>query len=182
MSTVAVEKALEERTQEASRSTRVSAVWLTVETLALSLWLGGLLVIGAVVAPVAFHAMRSAPVLAGNPLLQNTMAGSIVGGSLKVLNDISIFCGMILIFCNEILKRQSTFRRNLWMLGLVGAYLTLMFQVNYLFPAMDTAQAVGNMVRFDSMHHAYVYISYIQIICLLIYTYKLNQIRLKTNS
>jgi len=51
-------------------------------TVALGLWLGGLVAIGALVAPTAFHLTRSLPALAGSASLQNAIAGGVVGGSL----------------------------------------------------------------------------------------------------
>jgi hypothetical protein len=164
MSTVATSKPVGESESNSVLRRILLPVVAAIEPLALSLWLGGLLVIGAVVAPVAFHAMRNAPALQGNPALQNQIAGSVVGGSLKVLNTISIVCAAVLLLSLKL--------RGEKILGITGycisvAFMCTLFQQFALFPSMDRYQANGNMTEFDFNHHVYVNITYFVVALLL---------------
>ena len=128
--------------------------------LALALWLGGLVAIGALVAPTAFHAARTATALTGNLPAQNALAGAIVGGSLRLFNVLCLVCAAVLLAANFVL-RSSTDRRwtgaclALTLLLLLSAlYLTLVFT-----PALDAAQARNDMTHFDMLHHEYEQVS-----------------------
>ena len=127
--------------------------------LALALWLGGLVAIGALVAPTAFHVTRTAPALAGNLAQQNALAGAIVGGSLRLFNSMDFACAAALLASNLLLFRTS--RR--WTGACFGATLVLLASTLYLAlgltPAMDLAQARGQMAAFDQMHHQYEQVS-----------------------
>ncbi len=128
--------------------------------LALGLWLGGLVAIGALVAPTAFHVTRTAPALVGNLPAQNVLAGAIVGGSLRLFNILCLVSGIVLLAASLAL-RSSTDRR--W----TGACLvvTLLLLLSALFltfgltPALDAAQARGDLASFDKMHHGYEQVS-----------------------
>ena len=128
--------------------------------LALVLWLGGLVAIGALVAPTAFHATRTAPALAGNLPAQNALAGAIVGGSLRLFNVLTFVCSGLLLAASFAL-RSSTDRR--WTGACLAVTLLLLLSALYLTfgltPALDAAQARGDMARFDKMHHGYEQIS-----------------------
>ncbi len=128
--------------------------------LALALWLGGLVAIGALVAPTAFHATRTDPALAGNLPAQNALAGSVVGGSLRLFNILCLVCAAVLLAANFIL-RSSTGRR--WTGACLAVTLLLLLSALYLTlvltPALDAAQARSDMTRFDKMHHGYEQIS-----------------------
>lgn len=131
----------------------------TLNSLALALWLGGLVAIGALVAPTAFHAVRAAPPLAGNVLGQNALAGAVVGGSLRLFNFLSLGCAGVMLVVNLLLPPAS--RR--WTEACLVTTLILMASVLYLAfgltPAMDLAQAQGRMADFDRMHHGYEQVS-----------------------
>ena len=124
--------------------------------LAVALWLGGLVAIGALVAPTAFHVARSAPALAGNVSGQNALAGGVVGGSLRLLNIMEIVCAAVLLTVNVWLLRHTSRR---WTGACLLATLVLLastfFLTFSLTPAMDYAQAHGEMGAFDQMHHLY---------------------------
>ena len=145
----------------------LSGIWQTIETLFLSLWLGGLLIIGAVVAPVAFHALRTAPILADNTALQNALAGSIVGGSLRVLNYIAVVSAVILAPSLHRIGPKA-------IAAYAIAVAIIIAQQWWLFPDMDLAQVAGNMKHFDSDHALYVNLTYLQLVELLIYAYFRN--------
>lgn len=128
--------------------------------LALALWLGGLVAIGALVAPTAFHATRTATALAGNLPAQDALAGAIVGGSLRLFNILSLVCAAVLLAANFVL-RSSTDRR--WTGSCLVVTLLLLLSALYLTlvltPALDAAQARSDMASFDKMHHAYKQVS-----------------------
>ena len=128
--------------------------------LALALWLGGLVAIGALVAPTAFHATRTAPALAGSLPSQNALAGAIVGGSLRLFNILCLVSAAVLLAANFTL-RPSTDR--CWTGACLGVTLLLLLSALYLTfgltPALDAAQARGDMASFDRMHHGYEQVS-----------------------
>ena len=128
--------------------------------LALALWLGGLVAIGALVAPIAFHATRSAPALAGNLPLQNALAGAVVGGSLRLFNILTLVCTGLLLAANCVLLSVADRR---WTGACLGITLLLLLSALYLTfgltSALDSAQARGDMGRFDTLHHLYEQVS-----------------------
>ena len=128
--------------------------------LALALWLGGLVAIGALVAPTAFHATRSAPALAGNLPLQNALAGAIVGGSLRLFNILTLACAAVLLAANLALRSASDRR---WTGACLSSALVLLLSALYLTfgltPALNAAQARGDLGSFDTMHHLYEQVS-----------------------
>ena len=132
----------------------------TLHTLALALWLGGLLAIGALVAPTAFHVTRSAPALSGNLPLQNALAGGIVGGSLRLFNFLTLACGVVLLLSNIMLRPASNRR---WTSASLAVTLLLLLSALFLTfgltPAMDAAQSRGDLTAFDNMHHGYEQLS-----------------------
>ncbi len=132
----------------------------TLHLLALALWLGGLVAIGALVAPTAFHVTRTAPALAGNLAQQNALAGAVVGGSLRLLNSMDFACAAALLASNFVLLSSASRR---WTGACLVATLVLLASTLYLAlgltPAMDLAQARGQMAAFDRMHHQYEQVS-----------------------
>ena len=128
--------------------------------LALALWLGGLVAIGALVAPTAFHATRTAPALAGSLLNQNALAGAIVGGSLRLFNILCLVSAAALL-ASILALRSSTDRR--WTGACLLCTLFLLLSALYLTfaltPALDAAQARGDLASFDRMHHGYEQVS-----------------------
>ena len=139
----------------------IAAFGVTVDLLALSIWLGGLIAIGAFVAPIAFHAAQTTPLLAGDDTAQKTLAGSIVGGSFRVYNNAAIVCGVVLLTGAVRLRRLGSSGASTRLLGVsVAAALAISAWQQYrMFPAMDSAQAAGNMAQFDVLHQMYVALS-----------------------
>lgn len=132
----------------------------TLHLLALALWVGGLVAIGALVAPTAFHVARTTPALAGNLPLQNALAGGVVGGSLRLFNVLTLVCAGVLLAASFALRPASNPR---WAGACLGVTLALLLSALYLTfgltPAMDAAQAQGNFASFDRMHHGYEQVS-----------------------
>ena len=131
-----------------------------LHTIALGLWLGGLVAIGALVAPTAFHLTRSLPAFAGNTALQNAVAGGVVGGSLKLFVVLCDVCGVFLLLTGAVLFR-STPRRPALACLIVSALLLLsaLYLGLSLTPALDAAQARSDFATFDGLHHQYERIS-----------------------
>ncbi len=132
------------------------ARWL--HTVALSLWLGGLIAIGALVAPMAFSTLRGSSVLTFAQA--NSLAGGIVGGSLFSFNSLCCVCGAVLLLSNALLLRHASRR---WIVGclfitilLLASALLLGF---WLTPAMNAARSHGDLPTFDRLHHLYEQIS-----------------------
>jgi len=132
------------------------ARWL--HGIALSLWLGGLLAIGALVAPTAFHILRDSPLLT---LPQaNALAGQIVGGSLRFFTFLCYGCGAVLLLTNFLLRRQAD-RRRLAACAIVSALLlaSALALGLWLTPIMDAARLSGDLRTFDRLHHTYELVS-----------------------
>ncbi len=152
------------QTRPAAQSTAFRPLLLValraLHLLALALWLGGLVAIGALVAPTAFHVTRTAPALAGNLPQQNALAGAVVGGSLRLFCFLDLACAAVLLAANLLLLPRSSRRWTGACLGttlvLLASTLCLAFGLT---PAMDHAQAQGQMAAFDQMHHEYEQLS-----------------------
>jgi len=130
----------------------ILARWL--HSVALSVWLGGLLAIGALVAPKAFAVLRGSPQLT---LPQaNTLAGHVVGDSLALFTYVCYGCGVLLLLANFLLlpyANRMLVIRSLIVSGLLlGSALLLGF---VLTPAMEAARITGDLVTFDRLHHLY---------------------------
>ena len=132
----------------------------TLHLLALALWLGGLVAIGALVAPTAFHAARTAPLLAGHFPEQNALAGAVVGGSLRLFNALSFACAAMLLAANTLLLPRTSRR---WTGACLAAALALLISALFLSldltPALDAAQAQGRRADFGRLHHEYEKVS-----------------------
>jgi uncharacterized membrane protein len=139
----------------------VSARWIHAVTF--SVWLGGLIAIGALVAPTAFGVVRINPAFAGDPVLQAQVAGGIVGGSLRRFNVLCYACGVLLIAANIALwprlSRTGRACAGLAFLVVLILLAAALYQGFGLFPAMDAAQAQDNKPLFDALHRRYERIS-----------------------
>ena len=131
-----------------------------LHTIALGLWLGGLIAIGALVAPTAFHLTRSLPALAGDTALQNTIAGGVVGGSLKLFVVLCDVCGALLLLTGTVLLRTTPRRPALACIAISALLLLSSLYLGLsLTPALDAAQARSDLATFDGLHHQYERIS-----------------------
>ncbi len=136
----------------------VLARWL--HAVSLALWLGGLVAIGALVAPTAFHVTRTVPAFAHNPPLQNAIAGGVVGGSLHLFTYVCYAAGVLLLLANALLLPRADRR---WVLASFLTSAVLLASALYLglslTPALDVAQKAGDLVTFDHLHHSYEAVS-----------------------
>lgn len=135
----------------------VVAVLQAVHQVALSLWLGGGIAIGAIAAPAVFGAARRAGDTEwGQPLY--TFAGTALGDAFQRLNVLCLIaCAIALVTgvaygCLAGLSPHRLGWRTALVLaaGIVAAWLTV-----GLYPAMLSARESGDMVRFDAMHRQY---------------------------
>ena len=136
----------------------VVARWL--HAVSLSLWLGGLVAIGALVAPTAFHVTRTAPAFAHNLPLQNAIAGAVIGGSLHLFTYVCYACGVLLLLSNALLLPRTDRR---WIIACFLTSAALLATALYLglslTPALDAAQRAGDLTTFDRLHHLYEAVS-----------------------
>lgn len=137
----------------------LTALARVLHLLALALWLGGLVAIGALVAPTAFHAARTASALAGSVQEQNALAGAVVGGSLRVFNLLTFACAGVLLASNCVLLAASRRWAGACLVTTAALLLSALFLAFGLTPAMDAAQAHGQMAAFDRMHRSYEQLS-----------------------
>ncbi len=146
----------------------------SIATISISLWIGGIVAIGIVVAPYAFQLFRTDPVFAGQPELQNRLAADIIGGSFRTFNKICEYSGTILTVCIVALKMRPELSKLPGWLGwgtaALGGFLTgIAVYLDYMvFPAMDAARSTGNKSVFDGLHIEYVDLSYVQLFGMLL--------------
>lgn len=122
-----------------------------LHALSLAMWLGGLVAIGALVAPAAFHV----------PGLTRVQSGLVVGESLRRLGGLIEPAGVAMIAVQWLARRRFARTRALFLGDGVRQFLTLgaLFLAetcrHSLFPAMDAARAANRMADFDRLHHVY---------------------------
>lgn len=148
----------------------IFARWL--HGVSLSLWLGGLVAVGALVAPIAFRAVRAAPVLANNADAQNALAGGIVGDSLSRLNVVSLVCAILILTANGLLLTLGRLSRpaRRWtfaclIVALAGGALTV-YLAAVLFPLLHATPR--GTAEFDRLHGLDVRLSGLQMALLLL--------------
>ncbi|BDI30936.1 hypothetical protein CCAX7_29870 [Capsulimonas corticalis] len=149
----------------------VAARW--VQGVALSLWLGGVIAIGALAAPAAFHVTRAHAALAGNLALQNDIAGAIIGQAFRNFNVLCIVCGVLLLLSGMAVARlrPSPRVRRLTVISSVVTLILLGLTVYLqyaLFPVIDAAKLQQHWPLFDRLHHLYVGITNAQLPLLLV--------------
>jgi hypothetical protein len=153
--------------------TFLSIVLRFLRDLGIALWLGGLIAIGALVAPTAFHLVRQLPQLHADKNLQTAIAGGVVGGSLRIFNVVCYVCGGLIIVAEAFMllnpsKTRTGFFWTSFSLILAIALLGSAFYLGHvLFPALDLAQQQGNLLLFDRLHHLYEQLSGLQLPLLL---------------
>ncbi len=136
----------------------VFARWLF--SVGLALWLGGLLAIGAIVAPVTAHFLQSHPAFGGDPGQKAGLLTAVVGGSLRVFNFVCYVCAALLLASQALLWRTTPRRTALWSLVITLALTVSALALGFiLFPMMDAAQAAGRMNAFDILHKRYEAVS-----------------------
>lgn len=145
------------------RSLAILGHWL--HSLAFAAWAGGILAIGALVAPSAFHPDPHFVRQVG-PALARQFAGMVVGESVRKLNILAYVCAGIMLAATwaEWRVRGDRARRFLALrAGLTAAALALAVYLGLrLFPLMVHLQAMNRMAGFDRLHHLYEAITQVQ--------------------
>jgi uncharacterized membrane protein len=156
--------------RETGGKRRTLGGWL--HTIAYGVWLGGLVVIGVIVAPNAAFVIHSYPAFVSDPEAQKAILIGIIGNSFRVFNGACYFCGAAMLVSDilqgvaaESTYRQFTTARSFFTILLLGSALYLGY---LLFPEMDHAQHFQNVALFNHLHNRYVLISELQLIPLLI--------------
>lgn len=138
-------------------------VFESLQSLGLIVWLGGLAIIGAVVAPAAFSV----------PGLTPLQAGSVVGESLRSLGGLIEVAGVVMAASQFVLRRRWIQARTLYLadgfrqLFTLAALMVAEFCRYSLFPALDFARRKNDMPRFEQLHHIYSNMAMVQVVLLL---------------
>jgi hypothetical protein len=136
----------------------LSAVVLhSLHQLALSLWLGGIVVLGAIGAPSIFGtAKRAGDTRWGMPLY--TFAGEALGEAFRRFNYLVLVAGGVMLLAGlaagflEGRDRRPAFGRAALTVVAWGAAAWLTFS---LYPQMLQARGAGDMALFDRLHRTY---------------------------
>jgi hypothetical protein len=112
---------------------------------ALAVWLGGLVMIGAVVAPTVFQILPHDP----------TLAGGIVGDSLRVFNIVCLVCGGLMLLADVLLWRTWRGPSAFSLIVTLGLIALTVYLGWILFPQMDAAQAHHQLAVFAPLHARY---------------------------
>lgn len=130
----------------------VALSWL--HQLALSLWLGGILILGAVAAPAVFGTAKAhGDTARGMPLY--TFAGEAMGVAFQRFNTLVLVAGALMLLaglaygslaglCPVRLRVRAALTAVCWGIALWMALS--------LFPQMEAARAQGQMDAFDGFH------------------------------
>lgn len=145
--------------------------------LALAIWLGGIIAIGALSAPVTFYNIRHTATINIALEARNMLAGDIVGSQLRIFNYISYICGAILLIAASAINNQiSQKQQRVWKTAIILIALLLLISIYLgfgLFPVMDHYRQIRDMVPFDNAHHLYQWLVELQmpILMILIFQY-----------
>jgi uncharacterized membrane protein len=136
----------------------LAAVFLFwIHQLCLSLWLGGIAILGAVAAPAVFGAARSAGhTERGMPLFD--FAGTALAGAFGRFNTVVLAAGALMLvsglgyaLLSGLCRKRLTVRAGLAAM----AYGWAVYLATQLYPRMMSARAAGDLASFDVMHHTY---------------------------
>jgi uncharacterized protein DUF4149 len=145
------------------RSLAILGHWL--HNLAFAAWAGGILAIGALVAPSAFHPDPQFVRQIG-PEMARQFAGLVVGESVRKLNTLAFVCAGIMLAATwaEWRVRGEQARRFLFVRAvLTAAALALALYLGIrLFPTMIHLRAADRMADFDHLHHLYEAVTEVQ--------------------
>lgn len=136
----------------------LAAVLLSsLHQLALSVWMGGIVVLGAVAAPAPFKAAKAQGATHwGMPLYD--FAGTAAGLMFGRFNAVVLICGMLLLVAGlaygslaDLCRVRVRVRAALTLAALaIAGYVTVA-----LYPQMLEIRQAGDMQAFDALHHTY---------------------------
>jgi uncharacterized membrane protein len=144
----------------------VALNWL--HQIALSLWLGGIAVIGIVAAPAVFGTARAQGQTATSQPLYR-FAGEAMGEVFRRFNYVVLIAGVLLLVTGlaygtlaGLCKRRLMVRAVLTLLALgVAAWVTF-----GLYPELVRVRSGGEMGAFDQLHHTYSMAFQVQLLLL----------------
>jgi uncharacterized membrane protein len=100
-------------------------IWLITERLALTIWVGGMLVVGYIVVPVLFRTLED-----------RMLAGDIAGQLFSILSKVGLGCGLILL--SVAIVRSSGDWYRVWQIWILLAMMSIILIGEYgLTPAMQ---------------------------------------------
>lgn len=147
-----------------SRPVIASATLATVadalHSIMYAIWLGGIIMIGALVAPVVAQIIHHPPVGLDPSLLKLTLTAGVIGESLRRFNFVCYVAGTLMLVSGliEIAVLHGTGRRLLTFIRVTvtAILLALAFYLGgVLVPRMDMLLSQQNMAMFDSLHKQY---------------------------
>jgi len=127
------------------------------QQLALALWLGGGIVLGAVSAPATFGLARDAGQTDWSQPLYR-FAGTALGEGFRRFNSLAMVCAAVALLTGLAAAGLLRWNRPAAVLAevlLAGATGGMGFLTVSLFPRMLAERAAGRMELFDAGHHAY---------------------------
>jgi hypothetical protein len=132
----------------------VLATWLHV--VAIGLWMGAMLGVGAIVAPAAFQLARD-------------QAGTILGESFKRVNYFGLGCAAVVGATTlvEGLARRLTRASHVRLLLVTVAAGIAWYLGWQVFPHMEALRSAGEMAEFDLLHRRYEQLGHAQFLLLL---------------
>jgi hypothetical protein len=123
------------------RICQVKKLFTVLERLLLTLWIGGLWVIGFVVAPTLFATLP-----------ETSMAGTVAGVLFTSISRIGLLCGSALLLLAWLQKACGERRRELLVIGLM--FVLILIGEFVLAPIMGDLRAAGQTgsERFGQLH------------------------------
>lgn len=132
-------------------------ILITVNSLFLlcaGLWIGGIVTVGAMSAPIAFHDLQ------GIEKDGIAVAGVVTGHVLRRLNFVSVFlvAAMLGVSIFELFYRRRLNTKKLLLaraLVVLVGFLVTFYLANVMMPRMETEMRIGRMDLFRTMHAGY---------------------------
>jgi len=132
----------------------VAALWLQI--VAIGLWMGAMIGIGALVAPVAFQVARE-------------QAPQVLGASFARLNTLGLACAGVVLAATLLEAVAGRLGAAAWTrLALVAAAAGIAYYLGWhLFPQMEALRSAAPTTAFDRLHERYEQLGHTQFLLLL---------------
>ncbi len=138
----------------------ILVVFGTLHALAHALWFGGVIAIGALVAPAIAHVLHHPPPQLNPDILKTTLTTGIIGEALRHFNIVCYVCGVLMIVASlteatvvpgGVAKTLTLARAAIAAVLLATAFYLGMVLTTH----MDALLAARNMAMFDDLHKQY---------------------------
>ncbi|HEY3331222.1 MAG TPA: hypothetical protein VGK19_14430 [Capsulimonadaceae bacterium] len=132
----------------------------TLHMLAFALWFGGVIAIGALVAPAISHVLHNPPPQLDFDILKSTLTTGIIGQALLHFNIVCYVAAVLMlladivelsIYPGGVVKIATLVRAAVT----VALFATALYLGQSLTPQMDLMLAGKNMAAFDDLHKQY---------------------------